>query len=338
MALKATAQAELSRLRRDIARIEGRLADEDRLILDAPAVAGAVYRPIVRPLSPVPSGTPATGEEGGPFGLRPRARRGRVRLGIACLDAALGGGLPLAALTEIRAEESRNGGAAAGFVLALAARLAAAGGEPSIVWISQADVRREAGRLHAPGLAALGLNPARIVEVAARTESEALWAFEAALGCRGVGVAVCELRQAGLDLTATRRSALRARDCGVTGFLLRLASRPEPSAAELRFGLSPAPAGTIDEFAAGIGRMAWRLTLEKNRGGPIGAFSVEWRSHERRFVEPGAQSGAASWVESGTGAGEEDAHAYPQPVSAAAFDRPADPPSAAWKGRRRYAS
>jgi protein ImuA len=259
-----------------------------------------------------------------------------VPLGVERLDAALGGGLPLAALHEIRAEESRDGGAAAGFALALAARIAAAGGEPALVWVSEADLRREAGRLYAPGLAALGLDPACIVEVAARTEGEALWAFEAALGCRGVGVAVCELRRASLDLTATRRAALRARDCGVTGLLLRLASAPEPSAAELRFGVAPAPAGTIGGFAAGIGRMAWRLALEKNRSGPTGAFSVEWTSHERRFVTPGGERGAAA-------RGEGDAAAHPQPLPAAPFDRPADPASVdpapvRRGGSRRYAS
>ena len=338
MALAAVAQAELSRLRRDIAEIEGRLADEERLILDAPgsatgAAPGKAYGPASgAPGGELTGGVPVgEGREGcGPFSLRPRTRRGRLSLGIARLDVALGGGLPLSALHEVRADESRDGGAAAGFVLAFAARLAAAGGEPLIVWVSEADLRRQAGRLYAPGLAALGLDPTRIVEVAARTESEALWAFEAALGCRGVDVAVCELREAGFDLTATRRSALRARDSGVTGFLLRLASRPEPSAAELRIRLSPAPAGTVGGFAAGIGRMAWRLMLEKNRGGPTGAFSVEWRSHERRFAEPGAERGAEP--------GAENAHAHPQPLSAASSDRPTDPPPTAWGGGRRCAS
>ncbi len=127
------------------------------------------------------------------------------------------------------------------------------------------------------------------MEVTAHTETDALWAFEAALGCRGVGLAVCELRETSLDLTVTRRATMRARDHGVTGLLLRLASRAEPTAAEIRFALAPAPAGTIGGFAAGVGRPAWRLTLEKNRGGPTGAFSVEWKPHERSFAEPGGE-------------------------------------------------
>jgi protein ImuA len=286
MATPAAAHAELSRLRRDIARIEGRLAEEDRL-------PDAVPRRVPDAVA-------------GPRGKT----RGKLAFGIAPLDAALGGGLPLAALHEIRAGESRNGGAVSGFALALVARLAALGEVSAIVWIGEADLRREAGALYAPGLAALGIDPARIVEVAVRTEKEALWAFEAALSCHGLKVAVCELRQASLDLSATRRCALRAREGGVTGLLLRLGDEwAEPSAAELRFGVSPAPAGEIGAFAAGIGRMAWRLTLEKNRLGPTGAFTVEWNAHERSFSERGERAAVAD----------------PQPHSAASPDRPSHP-------------
>ena len=201
-------------------------------------------------------------------------------------------------------------------MLALVALLATCRAPPSVLWISEADTRRETGSLYAPGLAALGLDPGLVVEVAVRTEMEALWAFEAALSCTGLGVAVCEVRQASLDLSATRRCALRARGKGVTGFLLRLGNEwAEPSAAELRFCVSPAPAGDIGGFDQGIGRMAWRLLLEKNRLGPTGAFTLEWNSHERSFVERGAERGS----ESGEG------RTYLEPLPAPPFDRSAHP-------------
>jgi protein ImuA len=214
--------------------------------------------------------------------------------------------LPLATLHEVRTAESRNNGSASGFVLALIARLVASGHASSVVWIGEADVRREAGRLYAPGLIALGLDPALVIEVAVQTEKEALWAFEAALSCRGLDVAVCELRNASLDLSSTRRAALRARETGVTGFLMRVGNRsPEPSASELRFCVTPAPAGSIGSFDAGVGRMAWRLTLEKNRLGPTGIFTVEWNAHERCFVER-----------------REKRHADSKPLFSASFHRP----------------
>jgi protein ImuA len=194
--------------------------------------------------------------------------------------------------------------------LALIALLAASRRASSIVWIGEADIRRETGQLYAPGLSALGLDPSLVIEVAARTQVEALWAFETALSCNGLDVAVCELRNASLDLSVTRRTALRAREAGVTGFLLRVGNRwPEASAAELRFAVAPASAGTIGGFDAGIGRMAWRLTLEKNRRGPTGSFLVEWNANERCFVE---RRGAAI--------------ADPLPLSATSSDRPAQTP------------
>jgi protein ImuA len=282
MAMKAVAQAELGRLRRDIARIEGRLTE--RLALDS---------------------TPPSSADAGENGTHERRQ---LKFGIASLDSVLGGGLPLGTLHEVRAVESRESGAATGFLTALLTCLAEAGA-PAFLWISEAETRRETGCLYAPGLIQLGLDPARIIEVPVRTQDEALWAFETALSCSGLGGVVCELRQASLDLSATRRCVLRAREAGVTGFLLRLGSHVEPSAAELRFRLSSLPAGTIGEFSVGVGRMAWRLALEKNRGGPTGLFTLEWNAYERSFVERG----------------EGHARARPQPLSAASPDRPAYP-------------
>ena len=308
MVSTAAARAELCRLRWDIARIEGSPTGVERLALDSAAVdpGGA---------PPAPGRAPSAGGV-----LRPRERRGRIRLGIAPLDNTLGGGLPLSMLHEIRAGESRDCGAAAGFALAIVARLVEAGSVSSVLWISEADARRETGGLYPPGLVALGLDPGRIVEVATQSESEALWAFEAALACRGLGAAVCEMRRVSLDLTATRRCALRTRETGVTGLLLRLGSEPEPSAAELRFRLAPAPARQIGRLAQGVGRMAWRLAVEKNRGGRTGVFTVEWNAYERCFAE---------WKERKRGA-------HPQPLPVAAADRPA--PARAADGNFRRAS
>jgi protein ImuA len=286
MPISLVERAELSCLRRHIARIEGRLVEAEPWIHSAKALAGANENVLKA----------RKGDEG------------RLALGIPALDSVLGGGLPLATLHEIRAAESREGAAAAGFALALVARLVETGNASSLLWIGEADARRESGELYAPGLVALGLDPAAIVAVAANTDKEALWAFEAGLACNGLSVAICELKQTSLDLTATRRCLLRARGAGVTGLLLRLGGEAEPSAAEMRFRLSAAPAPTIGNFARGVGRMAWRVTLEKNRNGRTGAFTVEWNAHERCFAERG-----------------ESRDALPQHIPAAPFHRQADP-------------
>ena len=323
MASKAAAQAELGRLRRDIARIEGRLPEADRLVLDGAADAppeGLSQAACLRPSANAPPSNDIA-KPGVGLRLGPRQKRARLRLGASALDAILGGGLPLATLHEIRAGESRDSGSAAGFALALISRLMERGGPASVIWISEADFRRETGGLYAPGLLALGMDPGRIVHVSARTGTEALWAFEAALACAGLDAAICELRQASLDLSVTRRCVLRAREAGVTGLLLRLASQPEPSAAELRFRLAPAPAGQIGRFAAGVGRMAWNMALEKNRGGQTGAFTVEWNAYERCFAERGSERGD----ERGAGMAGGNKRADPQPLPAAPPDRSPHP-------------
>ena len=289
MVARSAVRAELSDLRRQIARIEGRLADEDRLATP-PAASG---RPPERPWGPVERG-------------------GRLALGVPALDGLLGGGLPLGVLQEIRAAETRDAAAGAGFLLAVLARLALCRGQAPLVWISEARSRREAGELYAPGLAEIGIRPDLLISVAVRTAEEALWAFEAALSCRKVGAAICEMRRVPLALSATRRCALKARETGVTGFLLRLGMQPEPTAAEIRLALSPAPAGTIDNFAAGVGRTAWTLAVEKNRHGRTGVVTVEWNAYDRAFAERPAEAGGR-------------AAAHPEPVAAAAAAGPASP-------------
>ncbi len=293
MAGHPAVQAELSDLRRQIARIEGRLADEDRLEKTLVSQHLAPHRS---------------------WGAK--ERRGRLPLGVPGLDKLLGGGIPLGTLHEIRAEETRDAAAGAGFLLAILAHHADAAGCMPIVWISEARSRLEAGDIYAPGLAEMGLDPDLVISVAVRTPEEALWAFEAALSCRKVGAAICEMRRVPLALSATRRCALKARDAGVTGFLLRLGMKPEPTAAEIRLSLSPAPAGTIDDFAAGIGRVAWTIGVEKSRGGRTGTFTVEWNAYERAFAERPAEAGR-------------DAAAHPEPVAATLAAGPAPSPGGA---------
>ncbi len=339
MASAATARGVLCRLRRDIARIEGRLAEADRLAFVSES-QGVSENPGTADVSGAMAGAAASG------------LAAKFPLGLPALDVVLGGGLAGAALHEIGAAQSRDEPAASGFALALVARLCAqkdaATGDimkkpldrpldrvPDILWISEAGSRREAGALYAPGLAALGLDPGRIVEVAARRPDEALWAFEAGLSCAGLTAVICQVRRPAMrgpamrgvdkafDLAATRRLSLKAREAGVCGLLVRLAAPPGPSAAQTRWRVvaaSSRPFGgpaelfaggffAAEHFSGGIGRTAWRLRLEKNRGGRTGAFTVEWNAHEYCFQQPGA--------------GRKGAAAHPSPVAAVSCHRPA---------------
>ncbi len=202
-------------------------------------------------------------------------RRQRIPLGRDCrLDRLLGGGLALGTLTEIRGARTGDGAAASGFLLGLASRLAARPGKTraAVLWIVEDFSAREQGALYGPGLALYGLDPARLILVAARGAQQALWAMEEALKCRGPAVVIGELWSAKpYDLTASRRLLLAAQKQGAPALLFLAGapatSGPLSSGADLRFDVRahrscPAPA------AGGLplpGEPAWSVRLAKAR-------------------------------------------------------------------------
>ncbi|WP_228259645.1 ImuA family protein [Siculibacillus lacustris] len=222
-------------------------------------------------------------------------------LGVADVDRRLGaGGLAFGALHELACDESRDVGVVAGFAAALVARLLDRR-VGRVLWITTAEARREGGLPHAPGFAAFGLDPGRLVEVAAERPEEALWAFEEGLACRGTAAVVAEIpaRSAALDFTATRRLALRAsRDGGAGprgfGLLLCVGGAARTTAAATRWRVGAVPSRSLAGFASGLGRPAFRLDLEKNRDGRLGRFDIEWNAHERIFATLPALRGAAA--------------------------------------------
>ncbi|MFG1357700.1 ImuA family protein [Xanthobacter pseudotagetidis] len=216
---------------------------------------------------------------------RMRAPAGRLPLG-APLDAALGGGLARGALHEMHC----GAPGAHGVLLGLAAAIAA-GARGPVLWVRQDLSVREGGRLHALGCAELGLDPGRLVLVEAADAAGVLRAAEDGLRHGGAGVVIAEPWGAArvLDLTATRRLALRAAERGALALLLRPGAEPEPSAAATRW-LAAAAAGSAAPLTFGLGAPAFALELARNRFGPTGRWIVEFDAHARRFdtLAPGA--------------------------------------------------
>lgn len=244
---------------------------------------------------------------------RPSSAVRPLPFGIPRLDAALGGGLRRAALHEIRSDESRNAGAITGFAVAVLSLLASQSRETRpVLWLTESAAAHETGLPYAAGLAGFGLSADRLIVVRVKKPGDALWVFEEGLRCRGLAAVVAEVRgnPRVLDLTASRRLALRAGEHGVMGLLLRPSSRPEPGAAVTRWQIAPRPAVVTDDYTAGIGDPAWRLTLERNRFGTTGTFDVEWNHDRRTFAAPRAPAAAP---------------AHPLPVAAVPFDRPPAP-------------
>src|SRR5882724_2618786 len=193
----------------------------------------------------------------------------RVALGHAEADAALCGGLAMAAVHEVFAL-GYQGAAATGFVAGLAARVSA---RRPLVWVRQDFCDLEVGSLSMRGLAELGLDPRCLVTVRAADVDSALKAAADALACDALGAVVLEVwgeaRQ--LDLVASRKLTLTAQASGVTGLLLRIAAEPLPSTAETRWIVRAAHSPPASLWSA-WGAPVFDAQLVRNRHGPVGRW------------------------------------------------------------------
>lgn len=223
------------------------------------------------------------------------AAEGMTPFGIAELDAALGGGLPGAALHEVAAAGEAEVAAATGFTLALARRVA---GGRAVLWIADDMAQAESGAPYGPGLDGIGLAPERLIVVTAARPRDLLWAMEEALRCRAVGAVIGELRLQAIDGVAGRRLALAALQHKSCALLLRAQPDARPLAAATRWVVGAAPARPAPH---GTGPPALAARLVRNRHGRTGSWVLEWNRVEQRF---------------------DLASPYPQPVAEAPADRP----------------
>lgn len=266
MASIAVAQETVFALRREIARIEGRLPEQF-----APAHARTVLRR--SGLVPRDGGDPL------------------LATGVEPLDAMLGGGLPRAALTEIHGVETRDAGAAAGLALALAAlAMKHRAARLPLLWVGTSEIFREAGFPYAVGFGNdFGIPPDALLISEAPKLADALWVAEEAARLAAIAAVVMELRgnPDRLGLTATRRLHSRAREAGRPVFLVRQAARAEPTAAPVRLAVAAAPAAPRATLAGplpgSIGAPAFAVSVDKSPTALSGAFILEWNSHDFSF-------------------------------------------------------
>ena len=204
------------------------------------------------------------------------------------IDSALGGGLARGRVHEVFAAQADDAGCAAGFVAGLALRLGLHLGG-TLVWLREIQAEKQGGRLHAPGLVEIGLDPARVIIGVLPDPLSVLRAAADVVRCPEVGIAVIELWREPrlLDLTASRRLALAAETSGVTVIGLRIAACPSPSAAQTRWQVSAAPSLPMEANAPGY--PAWRVELLRQRGRPSGGdWRVEWNREQACFADADA--------------------------------------------------
>nr|WP_047167480.1 hypothetical protein [Sphingomonas sp. Y57] len=235
-------------------------------------------------------------------GARP-AEGALFALGAAELDAQLGGGLPKGRLHELFAAEADDRAALAGAALMLAMRAGGEGGSPPLLWLRQEGAVKAAGALYGPGLADLGFDPGRLIEVVAPDEPALLRAAGDAVRCPQVGALLIEPWKAarGLDLTASRRLAVAAEKSGVTVLLLRAEAEPGPSAAYSRWRVRSRASAALE--AGAPGHPAIGIELLRHRGGLDGLSAwLEWNRDEHSF-EQAPLSGAVLPLPAGRPAG-----------------------------------
>ncbi|MFM8680850.1 MAG: ImuA family protein [Alphaproteobacteria bacterium] len=214
-----------------------------------------------------------------------------LALGIAPLDARLGGGLQAGCIHEISGPT--GDAAAAGFAATL---LGLFSGRGPVAWIA---ARR--ARLHAPGLAALGLDPRRLLLVEAPRAAERAWAFEEALRSGIPAAVLAEIEDPGF--VGSRRLQLAA-GSGTTGLLLAQGRTPaSPSAARSRWRVASARsapriagvAGATESedralaLAIGPGAPRWRVELRRGPDATSGAWTIECGSQGLRLAEAAPQ-------------------------------------------------
>lgn len=206
-------------------------------------------------------------------------RGGRTALpvlpfGVAAIDGTLpGGGLALGALHELSGSgpDEEDGAVETAFLAGILARLGA--GRP-VLWC------HTAGDLHAPGLAACGLAPGRLILVRVRNDQELLWALEEGLKTPSLAAVVGEL--ALVPAAASRRLQLAAEKTGVTAFALRRWRTAEAAAAQRAAPLAATTRWRVGALAShsapglpGVGVPRWRLDLLRCRGGVPASWEVE---------------------------------------------------------------
>jgi len=208
----------------------------------------------------------------------------------------LAGGVPQAAagtLNEVWCDSPGNSGASLGFALMQAQELLTPR-RGALVYLHLGGDGQEMGLPYGPGLAAFGLDPARLVVGRMQRIADLLWAIEEAAACQAVAAVIADIARhhKALDFTTSRRLAMRARAAGTAIFVVRYGREREASATHLRWHVAPAPSApfAFDPRAPGAARLA--VTLEKGaahvpgRGG-VDHWLVEWTKNGLAAADDG---------------------------------------------------
>jgi protein ImuA len=213
------------------------------------------------------------------------ARRAAVTFGVAAVDGHLpDGGLAPDGVHEVAAVAYGDLPSAIGFCAGLAVRFMGAVGRGSVVWCTRAGAAFDFGAVYGPGLAAFGLDPARLLMVEAGHARDLLWTLEQAARLRGLAAVIGNAGPTeAYDLTASRRLQLAARDVCVPVVVLRghgdAAGGASAALTRWRIAAAPAPGDHV-------GAPAWTVGLERARGVAPARWLLAWDPASASFAVP----------------------------------------------------
>jgi protein ImuA len=213
-----------------------------------------------------------------------------VSLGSGPLDQALPGrGLETGALHEFLPAAQGDLAALAGFGFGVLAQIIRIRTGFVLLAAPSYHMLRE-GVFFPIGLAALGCDPDRLIQVSAPKSQNILWALEEGLENPALAAVVGVLPEndRAYDFTASRRLAMRAAENGVTALLIRnqRESGIAATAAQTRWSVAAAPS-VAKHWAGGrmpgLGAPQWRVQLTKSKRGALGGWRVEWDDETLSF-------------------------------------------------------
>ena len=221
----------------------------------------------------------------------------RLPLGVDSLDSALAGGLALGRVHMLCGRPGHDG-ALTGFAVALLRRiLARVDAAAPIVWCPAA-AGSGTGMLHAAGLAALGLDPGRLLIVDSPSPGARLAALEDILRTEGLAAVIVEYdgvsQSSDYWMRLARRAQLAAEASGVTGLLLGwpVAAtgfdtlwRIAPDVSDMATADATAPASGTLAMAARPWHPCWQVDLVHARGGRAHRLRLSWDAHANRLTE-----------------------------------------------------
>lgn len=232
--------------------------------------------------------------------LEGRSGTARLPLGVGPLDSALAGGLALGRVHLLSGRPGHDG-ALTGFTVALLRRLLARRNDAAapVVWCPAAATGG-AGMLHAAGLAALGLDPGRLLIVDSPSPGQRLAALEDILRTEGLAAVVMEydgaVQSGDYWMRLARRAQLAAEAGNVTGFLTGWPVAASGFETQWRIAPSP-PSSEMAGDGAGDGmrdpaphsgrdpvwQPVWQVELQQARGGRPCAARLCWQAARNGF-------------------------------------------------------